>query len=127
MITLDDVDRMAIETLTLTGEITIRENTPPSPSVGWPGSDTTEGVITGNFQVPASVVLVGPRLVEPEIQTIDCDPWPLRLYIQESLLIEIVNRADIVSERPYELDIIDISTSPPEDGRTLVEFKVVVK
>lgn len=127
VITLADVDRMALETLTMTGEITIREDTPPSPSVGWPGSDDVSGEITGRFEVPAGVMIVGPY-TQPHITIEEC-AYTVSSYLTENpdLWEKIVDHCDIPQKySSYKPEVYFLGTTPSGD-RAVVEFKVVVK
>jgi hypothetical protein len=127
-ITLDDVDRMALETLTMTGEIVIREDTPPDPSVGWPGSDTTDGEITGRFEVPVSVASVVAGEPNKHLITIEGDTQPTYDYIRETLMDKIGEYDGIINQVDKKITVdIEITGVHKKGDRAVVEFKVVLK
>lgn len=137
-ITLDDVDRMALETLTMEGEITVREDSPEVPSVGWPGSDATEGEITGRFEVPVGAVevpVIAALVRQSRIHIDDYEDW-VESYIRETTelwaKIELYGLIHIVPDklgydmRKYLPDI-ELTGITKKGDRAVIEFKVVLK
>jgi len=139
-LTLADVDQMALETLTLTGEITIKEDTPPDKSVGWPGSDEITGEITGRFEVPASVVSLygnveySPKISEdpkkgvypfPIITIGDYTDW-IESYVRETLDLwgKIVDYCDLPDSYKPDIEITGVTK---KGDRAVVDFKIVIK
>lgn len=128
-ITLADVDRMALETLTMTGKITIREDTPPSPSVGWPGSDTKDGKITGRFEIPEEVVPFKPGPSYPLYIIVEGTEILLEDIIGDGYLWDKIGEYDgIINQVDKKITTdIEITGVTKKGGRAVVEFKVVVK
>jgi hypothetical protein len=130
-LTLDDVDCMALETLTLTGEIEIKEATPPDPSVGWPGSDYPQGEIEGRFEVPGAVVTIeGYRGLESMIETDDWNPGGTVLdYIETGPIqpkietYSIDHFRGILRHSPW----VRLTGVTKKGDRAVVEFKVIIK
>jgi hypothetical protein len=127
-ITFADVDRMAIETITMSGKITIREDTPPDPSVGWPGSDTVEGEITGRFEVPAGSIMIA--AIDPMF-TLEGpgEPDTLLYWINEGPLKAKIGKYDgIINQVDKQITTdIELTGVTKKGDRAVVEFKVVLK
>lgn len=127
--TLEEIDVAALGSLSMAGEITIRQDAPPDPSVGYFGSVASSGQITGSFRIPASAVTMIDNVAH--IITEDWNPGGTIIdYIKESAILDrIIAEIEGMISAPddYEcgfgLELLGVS----KDGRlALIEFKIKV-